>query len=142
PLPRPVPGALPMVNFCRDLAGPEDPEARRDLALALIGKTWQSTPAARPIARIVLPWLEAAVQAAPEDVPALGDLGYALWLQGRAPEALAVFEKTLALAPERETTLIDAARVAAQLEQPEKAIGYFRRACTANPWGALYRYEL
>lgn len=136
------PGELPMVNFYRDLTGPEDTEARRDLAVAMIERTRQSTAAGRQIARSLLPWLEAAVQAVPEDVPARADLGYALWLQGRAPEALAVFEKTLTLAPEREITLLDAARVTAQLEQPEKAIAYFRRASAVNPWGVLYPYEL
>jgi tetratricopeptide (TPR) repeat protein len=142
PIPRLLLGELPMFNFYREQAGPEDTETRRDLAMALIEKAWQPTPAGQRIARIVLPWLEAAVQAAPEDVPALADMGYALWLQGRAPEALAVFEKTLSLAPEQEITLIDAARVTAQLKQPEKAIAYFRRASAMNPWGVLYRYEL
>ncbi len=142
PTRRPLPGELPLVHFYRNLLGPQNKEADRDLALALVEKARQTSPPIRQFGPVVLPWLEAAVQTWPDDVRALGDKGYALWLQGRAREALAVFEKTLALAPQREITLIDAATLATQLEDRDAAVAYFRRLVAINPWAPLYRYEL
>jgi hypothetical protein len=136
------PGEIPLVHFHRDLAGPEDGEVSRDLALALMELAKTYPPLAAHVKPIALPRLEAAVQAAPEDVPAWEAKGFALWQQDRKSEALAAFTAALAKAPERELTLTYLAVLAAALTQREEAIAYWQRAIVVNPWCSQYHFRL
>lgn len=138
--PRPRNGKTPddliLVHFPADRAVPLDHDAERDLAMALIGlaRGWNFSPMAQQAGHRALPLLDRAVREAPEDVEASADRAFALWLVGRRPDALAVCESTLDLAPASEVTLGDAAFFAVTLGRRDRAIEYWRRLLKVNPW--------
>jgi Flp pilus assembly protein TadD len=137
-----LPGEVPLVPFHRDLVDPSAPGVSRDLGLALC-ELGQKYPAlGRPFGQRALPLLEAAVQAAPEDVPAWEDLGFTWWRLGHKEDALAALETALAKAPARELTLTYAAVLAASLGRSEAALGYWQRAVAVNPEYSPYRHQL
>lgn len=137
-----LPGQIPLVHFHGALVDPQDPGVSRDLGLALTELARAFPALGKRFGPLALPFLEAAVQTAPEDVAALEGQGYALWLLDRKAEALAAFDTALAKAPERELTLSYAGVLATQMERRDAAIAYWQRAVSVNPWSWHYRSRL
>src|SRR5262249_37235786 len=144
--PRPglLAGDMPLVYFYRDETDPRDPEVARDTGLALVETARLPNPdeARAQLGAFALPLLTAAVKAHPDDIPGREGEAYALWLQGRQKDALAAYAAVLARAPQRETTLADAATLAEMLDEPQTAIGYWQRAVAVNPWEPAYHAAL
>jgi hypothetical protein len=131
----PEPGSLrSVVPFYRERQGPHDPEAARDLAVALIQLTFRGKmdPLSYPASPLAL--LEQAVRRDPDDVDAGEARAGALVLQRRFREALAAFEGVLARSPRRERSLVQAAQLAQQLGRREAARRYWEQAVAVNPW--------
>jgi len=97
---------------------------------------------ANALAGSALPLLERALHEAPSDVPAREAESYALWLVGRPYEALAAFQSVLALAPDREESLVGAASLEARLGPTEAAIASWHRALAVNPQMSEYHAQL
>jgi tetratricopeptide (TPR) repeat protein len=135
-------GENPLAYFHQDLQDPHDADVTRDMGLALIELARQYGPRAAPLGPLALPLLEGAVHRTPDDVAAWEARGYALWMLGRGSEAQEAFEAALARAPKREKSLRDAGLLAEVLQQPERALAYWRRAVVVNPWLGFYRYQL
>jgi tetratricopeptide (TPR) repeat protein len=135
------PGAIPLRPFYAAAAGGADPEAGRDLALAMMqmAKDGGDRLIVQTIAQRALPLLGAAVERAPGDVPALADLGHAYVLLEQPGEALPALERALARAPRLELALRDAARAALDLDRPDAAVGYARRLVAVNPWDPYHQ---
>jgi tetratricopeptide (TPR) repeat protein len=89
-----------------------------------------------------LPFLEAALLAHPDDIPALQAKGVALGWLDRAEEGLATFEIALSKDPNREFVLKEAAQNATLAGKPATAIAYWQRAIAINPWRSDYRAGL
>jgi tetratricopeptide (TPR) repeat protein len=137
-----LPGSIPLRHFHQDLTGPDDPGVNRDLGLALTKAGKEYPQLGKRAALLAWPLLEQAVQRDQGDVAALEGKGYTLWLLGRHEDALATFETVLAKAPERESTLLYAAVLAALMGRTDAAIGFWQRALAVNPWPSQYRYQL
>src|SRR5262249_23647953 len=135
------PGESPLVHFHADLAGPQGPEGRRDLGLALEELAREASPAQRQLAESALALLDEAVRRHPEDVPAWEARGQALRLLGRTQEALASVREALAPAPGREQPLARAASYADDLGQREASLADWQRALAINPWFPEYRFR-
>jgi hypothetical protein len=142
PLPppaRPAPrrlqlGEVPLVDCFRSrLAAPEAEEGR-DVGLALVDLAHMPSPLVPQLGATALPYLEAALRRGPRDLPALEGCAFCLGTQQRYHEALELAETILARAPQRETTLVDAAVYAAMDGQREKSLEYWRRAVAVDPW--------
>jgi hypothetical protein len=142
PAPPLLPGDNPLVFFYKGVADPRDREVDRDMGLALTELARQKGAGAEPLGPLALPYLEGAVHRAPDDAAAWEAKGYALWLEGRFPEALDACESALARAPGRERALTDAALLAGLLNRPEAATAYWQRAIAVNPWSAFYHEQL
>jgi Flp pilus assembly protein TadD len=139
--PAPAPGLLqegtsPIVDFYRGSEGPRNPDADRDLGVALIELIRVRGQAARSLAQLALPLLE---RVAPTDVPGLEARAYALWQTGRPREARTAYEALLAQAPERETILADLAHLCSALADGDAATDFLKRVVKVNPWSARYR---
>ncbi|HEV3259251.1 MAG TPA: hypothetical protein VG013_20455 [Gemmataceae bacterium] len=135
----------PLVPFLQAPAEARDSGVSRDLGIALTRlaeSSLQGQPGRVRLARNALLLLEAAVRAAPDDLPGRQAQALALWLLGRQAEALEACEVALTHAPRREETLACAAALSAQLGKHEQAVGYWRRALAVDPWSARYHYEL
>jgi predicted CXXCH cytochrome family protein len=139
-----VPSGPPpaVVSFYRNRLDPHDPEAARDLAVALVRMTFNGKIKEFAYPEPPLPLLEQAVQRDPDDVDAGEARAGLLMLQWRFPEALAAFESVLARRPRRERSLAEAAYVAQKLRRREEARRYWERAATVNPWIPYYRQSL
>jgi predicted CXXCH cytochrome family protein len=141
--PDPVAVTRALVPFGRGAPPAADPESARDVAVAqivrarLLSETYQ-----REIGRTCLPVLERAVQRHPDDLTARECYAVALAMDGQYGAALAECETTLAAAPNRELSLVDAALVAKRMDLVEKSLGYWRRALAVNPSSSLYRAEV
>jgi tetratricopeptide (TPR) repeat protein len=133
-----------LLYFHRDLVGPDDPAVERDMAVAMIeiARNSKIDALGKRVGRTALPFLGAAVQADPEDVDAWEARGYAYWLADWTKEALAAAETALALAPQREQSLKDAAFFAAKLGRKDLAVAYWKRLLTVNPWEEPTHYNL
>jgi hypothetical protein len=136
-------GSQELMLFHKDHVANEDREVGRDRGVALMDLAGlrQPEPTRRRMAETALPLLGSSLSHAPKDVPALQAKGYGLWLLNRKPEAMAAFEAALALAPEREETLVYAAGLAAQLERHDDALAYWQRARAVNPWSTRTQHE-
>ena len=129
-------GGLPLVNFHRDLMDADElHDVNRDLGIALSRNGPDSAAAA-------LPWLDEALAARPDDLPARQARGVALRWLGRAQEGLADFQAALKQDPDRELLLKEAAHGAIMAGKNELSIGYWRRAIGINPWRSDYRAAL
>jgi Flp pilus assembly protein TadD len=130
------PGRRLLVSFHDDLLSDQErAETERDIGVAICRDGSSGAAAA-------LPLLEAALAACPNDVPAWEAKGIALGRLGRGKEALAAFRTALTKEPIRESTLQEAALLAAQVGLRADAIAYWQRAITINPWRADYLAEL
>jgi predicted CXXCH cytochrome family protein len=135
-----VPGEPPIVRFGAESAA-GDADAGRDLGLALLDLARQQPQAGPTLADPGLPLLDRAVQAHPDDVAAWEARGWALLFRGRKDEALAAWEKTLALSPGREQTLVALAALCADLGRTDEALDYWRRAQAIAPGATHYRTQ-
>jgi tetratricopeptide (TPR) repeat protein len=134
-----------IVSFYPDHRDINDPEARRDLGIALshirIQNLTQHKPPLIGDGDLAIELLEAAVRNDPEDLPAWEALAEALALRDRTAEALTAYEYVLSKAPRREASLMGAAMLAQQ-QRLESALSYWRRAVAVDPWKATYRSSL
>ncbi len=133
-----------LLNFHHDLLTPHDPEANRDLAIALIQYA-DSLPSGEKLRAMIeraLPMLNSALDRDELDLPAGEAKGNALWFLGRLEEALKVFEKVLKVEPEREMTLYRAAALSMRLDRFDDALSYAQRAIKINPWRWVYHQTL
>jgi hypothetical protein len=134
---------LPLVHFHGRLLPADDPEAARDLSIALVDRVERYPPRVRQeLGAIALGRLKAALKRDPADVPALDANAHALWAVGDRAGAAAAFDAALTLAPRREGTLQWAAMLALEQKQPAAAVGFLERAIAANPWRHEYHYLL
>jgi tetratricopeptide (TPR) repeat protein len=131
-----------LVNFYQNLLPSPDAGADRDMGIALAQFSSTHPAHARAAASQALPRLQKAVQDHPDDLPALEALATALWQSGRQLEALAVSDKAIQLAPEREFTLNQAASFAESWGRKDIAIDYWQRLVQLNPWFLSYRTHL
>jgi tetratricopeptide (TPR) repeat protein len=131
---------VPVVHFHRALAGPADEDVSRELGIVL--SDLSRLELNREYARLALPMLDRAIEADQADVRALEARGCALWIDARYPEALATFDKALAVSPDEETTLVNAGTLATSLGRFDRAVGYWERVLALNPWPAGYHYEM
>jgi hypothetical protein len=129
-------GRLPVAAFHADLMDKRERAAvGRDIGVALS----DGGPAG---AAAAVPLLEAALAARPDDVKAWDSKGLALGQLRRYDEALAAFVTALEREPNRESTLIDAAYVAAWAGRRRESIDWWRRGVAISPWRAEYHAEL
>jgi tetratricopeptide (TPR) repeat protein len=135
-------GEYPLVPFRPDPGETTEPEAGRDLGVALVD--WASSQPTRRayLGQLALPLLTRALKERPDDVPAWEAKGYALWIPGREEEALAAFDTGLDKAPHCENALYGAALIAADLGRTDDAIAYWKSAIDVNPWNWQYHDEL
>jgi tetratricopeptide (TPR) repeat protein len=133
---------IALVPYGRDRLDPADRDVARDLGLALVmGATRGQLPTA-PAATQGFSLLRRALKEWPGDVEAWEGCGWAQLLLQNKGEALTHFEEVLARDPDRERSLVGAARAAEKLELPGAARDYWRRAVSVNPWLADYRRGL
>jgi tetratricopeptide (TPR) repeat protein len=143
--PQPQPpslSTLPIVNFFKDRWGPNDPDAERDLGVALVNLDRTRGPIGRRLATVALPLLDRAAARHPEDVEAGEARGWALDVLDRREEALSAYAAVLRQAPRRERTLSLAAPLAERLHKPAEALGYTQRLVEVNPTRCTYRTDL
>jgi tetratricopeptide (TPR) repeat protein len=134
---------LPVILFHQDLLPRDDPEAARDLGIALVDRVERYSPSVRrELGRLALRRLDAALKADPGDVPARDAKAHALWAIGDATAAAAAFDEALTQSPRREVTLQFAAALALERKRPETAIPYLERALEVNPWRHEFHYLL
>ena len=130
----------PLIHFHRDqLDADERSAVSRDLGIALATSS-RSIPgwSAGTVSRMALPLLETSLKARPADGPAWEAKGTVLWLLGRREESLSAFRTALAMAPNREETLVATATRAAQSGKRDEALSDFARAIAINPFRADY----
>jgi Tetratricopeptide repeat len=139
----PPASAMPMMLFHRDLIDADDPEAPRDLGIALVDRV-ERYPAGmrRELGRLALPLLEAALQTDPNDVPALDAKAHALWAIGDAGGAAAAFDDVLTRSPRREISLLCAATLAMERKNADAAVPLWERAIAVNPWRHEFHFGL
>jgi tetratricopeptide (TPR) repeat protein len=134
----PTPRA-PLIAFHQDRAR-GDPDAHRDLALALTkmaDRLADTDPAsAATLAGLALPKLRVAARDDPTDVVALEGRAHALWKLNQLRDALAGYAVALKQAPERESCLRGAVRLALKLAKLDEALTYGQRLVRVNPWSA------
>jgi predicted CXXCH cytochrome family protein len=140
--PAPSLPAPAVVSFYRDHFDPHDPEAARDLAVALVQLTFHGKISELAYPESLLPLLDQAVRRDPDDVEAGEARAGLLQLQWKYPEALAAFEVVLARRPRRERSLSQAAHVAQKLRRRETARRYWEQAAAVNPWMPTYPKSL
>jgi tetratricopeptide (TPR) repeat protein len=135
----PVSGQVPLAHFYASSMGPDDPELLRDLGIALIEMSEKAPDeTARGLAKLALPYLDAAAKRDPNDSPAWEAKGSALWLQGNLQEALTTFETIIEKTPRKETTLFLAGTLARRVGKTDAAADYCSRAIATNPTSSAY----
>jgi hypothetical protein len=103
-------GDLPMIHFHAHLPGARGDDARRNEGL--LAAEMATRPGPEQVRKMIAARAEPLLRDGPgDDVDALEALGTVLTIQGRASEATAVLDRTLALAPER-ASLLEAAALA------------------------------
>ncbi|MCS6976803.1 MAG: tetratricopeptide repeat protein [Gemmatales bacterium] len=137
------PGDLPLVPF----RPPTDPRRqaglRRDLGIALIMMS-ENHPERlqQELARAALPLLAEVPVAEAGDFVAWEAKANALWQLGRHDEAAEEFAALLARAPQRESTLANAASLATEMGRWRAARLYWDQAVRINPYRWRYRLGL
>jgi predicted CXXCH cytochrome family protein len=143
--PKPVPlggDEMPVVNFYQDRLAPDDPDAARDLGVALAYLNRSNDAVGRRLATHAVRVLDGAVARHPDDVPAAEARGWALDVLDRPEEALQAYEGVLRQAPRRELTLALAAALAQRMRRTDDALAYRRRLVEINPWACDFHAEL
>jgi tetratricopeptide (TPR) repeat protein len=132
-----------LVPFHGDLR-PGDPETDRDLGVAVATMAGEAPagPMRNHFSALALPLLEKAARDADDDLDALEWLGATLRFTEQPREALTVYERVLARAPERERTLAEAGMASSLCGRADDALGYWRRAVAVNPRRWRYHYEV
>jgi Flp pilus assembly protein TadD len=132
---------FPLVRFQRGPVPGDDPELARDLAIAMVTAFFKGhvqihalTPA--------LPFLEKAVKNDPADIEAWYKRGTIFRLFNRKTDALACFDKILALAPDDEQSLAMAGMLNQEFDRPEAAMKIWRHAQALNPYRSFYRVNM
>jgi tetratricopeptide (TPR) repeat protein len=139
----PVDAAVRLRPFHPRSNDSNDPELSRDRAVAVIARARTQSDTVRvAVGRQLVPVLDLASGAHPDDLPARESLDVALAWQGDLDAALAACEATLAVAPNRELVLADAGLIAQRLGLNERSLSYWRRALAINPHSSRYRYEV
>lgn len=110
-----------------------DTDACRDMGLALTLAAAKNEGAGPEQLRRALDLLDLAASRVPNDVTLLVGLADCLKLTGHPDQALAALQRVLALEPEHEWTLREAAHLSLALGQLEDALTYNRRAAGLNP---------
>jgi hypothetical protein len=143
PGPKPTDDEMPIRLFHRDLLSADDPDAGRDLGVALMDRVERYPPPTRlRLGQLALPRLQAAVQTDPTDVDAVDAKGHAHWAVGELSAAATTFDDVLARSPRREITLLVAATLAMERGRWDAAIPYWERAIVVNPWRHEFRLGL
>lgn len=134
----------PLVHFHAKLAK-EDPGIVRDHAIAVAEMVDHentlalppSAPARREAAELLLKLAVPAARRDPTDWDLRDAEAMAYWAADRLSEAQAVYETILEAQPDREISLLRAARLAFQRADYSQAIRLWKRAATVNPhrWG-------
>jgi hypothetical protein len=140
PMPPDPPPAV--VAFYGERLDPHDPEAARDIGVALVQLTVRGKLNEFAYPTPPLPLLEQAVRRDPDDLDAGEARAGALLLQWHFPEALAAFEAVLARSPRRERSLARAGHLARMLRRRDVARRYWEQAAAVNPWIPGYRQNL
>jgi tetratricopeptide (TPR) repeat protein len=86
------------------------------------------------------PGLERVVKAMPDRLPALAALARVRQLEGRVPEAIALYERTIELESEPATPLLELGQLAMSIGETAKAVGAFERARDLQ--GDAFEHEL
>lgn len=135
---------LPLFHFHRNLLTSPDPEAERDLGIALIrhADSMPSGDALRALIERAMPMLDSALSRDEHDLAALEARGNALWFLGRLNEALDTYEAVLKQAPEQEMPLYQAANLSLRLGRQDVARSFAQRAITVNPGRWEYHQTL
>ncbi len=127
-----------LVDLHQHLLGADDPEARRDMAIAL--SRFADDPRFPEAAQHALPLLQAAVQRDNADRLAWESLGRALWRLSRNEEADVALRKAIALAPDSEMAFVYAGYAAKAAGRVDDCVKYWREANRINPRDADYRF--
>jgi tetratricopeptide (TPR) repeat protein len=131
-----------VVDFYRPRPDTHDPEAARDLGVALVQLTFRGKISESAFPLDPLPLLEQAVRRDPDDVDAGEARAGALMMRWQYAKALAALEAVLARSPRRERSLVQAAFAAQKMRRRETARLYWERAAAVNPWLPEYRQNL
>ena len=121
--------------FHQNRVNVETADRRRDLGMALADVSTQDGLLREGAVAL----LDEAVRTFPDDAAAWVEKGELAVLLKRPEEALKAYEACLALAPERETALQGAARMAQELGRADASLGYWRRAVAVDPWAPSLR---
>jgi len=135
----------PLEHYHQEHLDARDPGIGRDYAIALsesiefegILALQPADPARREIGQVLLQLVGPAVKRDPEDLELRDAQAIALWAADRLPEAASVYQEILQKAPNRELTLMRAARLAYTRGQLAEAIQLWQQAIKVNPhrWG-------
>lgn len=135
-------GESPVRLFHEGAPGLAPEEAERDLGIGLAQLLIGVPSGNSPLLQLAGPRLEAATSRWPDDVEALEALGDALSAVGKSSEALVIYQKVLAIAPNREAALAQTAETLLKLNRSNQAVEYWKRAIEVNPWNANYHMHL
>jgi Flp pilus assembly protein TadD len=129
-------GQVSLELFQRNLSQAMDAQLSRDLGVALtdFALKHEDAETGRTLGERALSLVALAAAGDPRDVDAWEAKAKALFLLGRLPEALAACASSLKQNPDRETTLVLAASLAARLRQPVEMRAYAEKAFEINPW--------
>jgi predicted CXXCH cytochrome family protein len=143
---KPQLGPPSLLNFYGDRLPPDDPEAKRDLAVAMVHhastlfQKGQTLPG--PVVDDVLEALGPALRRAPGDWAAWEAKGLVLLMGGRPGEALTALEEALKLAPRSAPGLVAAAEAAKHVDHAQQALTYMRRLVEVHPLTVKHRADL
>ena len=132
PLPPRAFRGMPLVPFHGSAEAPTDPNADRDLGLALTYVAAKDEGVRPEQLTQALELLDFSLSRDPTDVTLLIGLGDCLKMLGRLEEALRVFQRILELEPEQEWALREAARFSLILGRLDDALAYNQRALALN----------
>lgn len=121
------------------LAGPLE---GRDLGVALMTLAVDGSEPRARMAGMALPLLDSALQAFPDDVPALHARAVALSRRSRNEEAIEDLDRALGLSPDHERSLALAVDLLASANRRDRAAELADRLVALNPWAAEYQVML
>jgi Flp pilus assembly protein TadD len=137
-----VTGKSPIIPFLRESSQLPEAEIKRDLGIALLELRHFHPQVQTQLAAMAEPLLKTALEAWPDDLPALHARATALMIQNLDAEAFQALEALLERAPEHELALVDEATLATRRGERSLATERWRRALAVNPWSSRYHHEL